>query len=233
MPNVMPESLAEQIIAAKIKEWEQKRKELKNVKSTEIHPFLTISRDFGCGEEEIIPKLEQTLKWNVYGRNLLDRLAQRETLSRGFIETLDEQRQTVVDDWVNFLIHSGAVLQKDYVLKISKLIQVIAHQESAIFLGRGANFILKDKRIGLRIKLTATFAYRVQNIMKLRTLSEKEAEDLVRQKDKERIGFVREYFAKEAIGGCEVDMIINTSTLNGDLICKIIEFALEEKKSKR
>ncbi len=149
MPTTLPEPIADQIIADKIKEWEQKKQELKvgkGIKEIKPHPFLTIARDFGCREEEIIPGLEKSLGWKVYGRNMLDHLARREQLSRSFIETLDEHRQNLIENWINFLIHSGSIMQHDYVVKISRLIKVIVAQENAIFLGRGINYILEDKK---------------------------------------------------------------------------------------
>ena len=91
MYNVIPESIAEQIIARKIEEWNDKRKLLKQ-NQTEVHHFVAVTRDFGCHEEEIIPRLEETLSWNVYGKNLLNHIAEREELSRNFLETLDEKK---------------------------------------------------------------------------------------------------------------------------------------------
>ena len=70
-------------------------------------------------------------------------------------------------------------MQHDYVVKISRLIKVIVAQENAIFLGRGINYILEDKREGLRVRLTAPLTQRIKNISQLRNISEKEAEELI------------------------------------------------------
>ncbi len=234
MPTVIPTSLADQIIAAKISEWEQKRKEAKETKKQkemETHPFLTISRDFGCGEEEIIPKLEKDLKWKVYGRNLLDHLAQREGLSRGFMETLDEQKKSMLDNWIQFLTRSGAVLQDDYVIKISKMMKVIVSHESAIILGRGANYVLNDKKEGLNVKLTAPFGHRVENIMAHRGITKAKAQKLVSDTDKERREFIDRYFnfSREHRVAVPFDLTVNTKYISNKLICKAIVMILEEK----
>ena len=233
MTTTLPESLTEKIIAEKINEWELKKQQEK-IKSDQakiaVYPFLAVSRDFGCGEEKIIPQLEQTLGWKVYGRNLLDSLAVHEGLSRRFLETLDEHRQSLVDTWVNYLIHSGAILPKDYVVRISKLIKVIVTHESAIILGRGCNYILGDKKEGLRIRLTAPFADRVKNIAGLRSIPEKEAEKIVRETDRERRNFLKSYFDKDMDDPSRFDLVFNTSTVGLDKICKTIELLLEDKK---
>lgn len=228
MSEVIPVSIAEKIIEEKIREWNEKRKRLKQ-SQTEVHHFIAITRDFGCHEEEIIPRLEVALGWKVYGKDLLNHLAEREELSRSFLETLDEKKQTQVDDWVNHLIHSGSILQKDYVLRITRLMETVVANENAILLGRGSNFILKERKEGLRIKLTAPFDDRVKNIMEVRSLPLKEADQLVREKDKERAEFIKAYFKVDATFGSEYDMSFNTSAINTDLICDVAKFALKEK----
>jgi len=233
MNSTLPESLTEKIIAEKINEWELKKQQEKikrDQTKIAVHPFLAVSRDFGCGEEKIIPQLEQTLGWKVYGRNLLDSLAVHEGLSRRFIETLDEHRQPLMDKWVNYLIHSGAILPEDYVIRISKLIKVIVAHESAIILGRGCNYILGDKKEGLRIRLTAPFADRVKKIAGLRNVPEKEAEKMVGETDRERRNFLKSYFGKDMDDPSRFDLVFNTSTIGLERICKTIELLLEDKK---
>ena len=233
MTSTLPETLTEKIIAEKIIEWEIQKQQEK-IKSDqakiEVFPFLAVSRDFGCGEETIIPRLEQTLGWKVYGRNLLDSLAVSEGLSRRFMETLDEHRQPLMDKWVNYLIHSGAILPEDYVVRISKLIKVIVAHESAIIIGRGCNFILGDKKEGLRIRLTAPFADRVIKIANLRSISDKEAEKLVEETDRERRNFLKSYFGKGMDDPSRFDLVFNTSNLSLEKICQMIESLLEDKK---
>lgn len=69
----------------------------------------------------------------------------RDEVSSAVLETLDEKKKGNVFDWVNYILSSGVILQKDYVLKVSRLIKTIVLQESAIILGRGGNHILKGK----------------------------------------------------------------------------------------
>lgn len=232
MPTVIPESLAERIIAEKIREWTEKRKNLEeqaDLETIKVHPFLAIARDFGSGEEEILPQLGKALQWKIYGRNLLDFIAQRELLSRDFMETLDEQKQNQLDNWVNFLVRSRTILQNDYVLKISRLMKVIVAQENAILLGRGAHLILKENKEGLRIKLTAPFDRRVQNIMQLKNISKDEAEKMVLQKDKERKEFLQSYFNKDTRDAVDFDLIFNTQNVDADMIGNIVHMILDGK----
>jgi cytidylate kinase len=228
MSNAIPESIAEQIIAEKIQEWNDNRKRAKK-SQTEDHHFIAIARDFGCHEEEIIPRLEGALGWRVYGRDLINHIAEREELSRNFLETLDEKKQTQVDDWINYLIHSGAILQKDYVLRISRLMEAIVRNENAILLGRGANYILKGRKEGLRVKLTAPFENRVENIMEVRDITSIAAQQLIRKMDIERTEFINAYFKVDSTDGSEFDIAFNTAVINTDQICKNVQFILKEK----
>ncbi len=229
MPTTMPETLAEKIIGEKIAEWEAHKKQEKE-KKIEIFPFLTISRQFGCGEESLVPELEKALGWKVYGRNLLDHMAQRENLSRSFIETLDEHNRNGIDDWINYLIKSGAILQKDYVIKISQFMKVIVAQESAIILGRGGNRILADQKQGLNIRFVAPLEDRVKNIAALRKISATDARKMIQTTDKEREQFNKHYFSDDINDSSNFDTCFNTSSLSQDNICKTIALLSEEKQ---
>jgi len=229
MPTTMPETLAEKIIGEKIAEWEAHKKQEKE-KKIEIFPFLTISRQFGCGEESLVPELEKALGWKVYGRNLLDHIAQRENLSRSFIETLDEHNRNGIDDWINYLIKPGAILQKDYVIKISQFMRVIVAQESAIILGRGGNHILADQKQGLNIRFVAPLEDRVKNIAALRKISATDARKMIQTTDEEREQFNKHYFSEDINDSSNFDACFNTSSLSQDNICKTIALMSEEKQ---
>jgi cytidylate kinase len=231
MINVIPDTLAEKIISGKIKEWENKRKMEKEAVKRKPNPFLTISRDFGCGEERIIPALEKEFGWHVYGKDLLNFVVEKEGLNRAVLETLDEKRQADVFDWVNYIMSSGSIPQKDYVVKVSHLIKTIVLQESAIILGRGGNYILRGKPEGLRIKITAPFDDRVDNISQLRKLALQDAKNLVSQMDKERKDFIDSYFHGNDQGFEDFDLVINTKSFSDNSICKMTRIALEEKTS--
>ena len=230
MVNIIPVSLAEKIMTEKIKEWEEKRRKGQKLEKPEPYPFLTVSRDFGCGEESIIPALEKEFGWHVYGEDLLNYVVERDGVSHALLETLDEKKKSAALDWVNYILGSGVIHQKDYVLKISRLMKTIILQESAIILGRGGNYILKEKPEGLRIKLTAPFENRVSHISQTRKMTMENAKDLVSQKDRERREFIDSYFHGNGDDLEELDLVFNTKSFTESSICKITNFAMEERK---
>ncbi len=236
MANVLPEVQADKMIQDKISEWETGKAQLKTAQkeaAIRAHPFLTVSRDFGCGEETLVPLIEKTLGWKVYGRNLMDHIAERDSLSRGFIETLDEHHINLLDQWITFLIRTGAILPNDYIVKLSKMMRVIVSHESAIFVGRGANYILGEKNEGLFIKLTAPFDYRVQHIARLKDLPEKEAETRVRSIDVERGEFIKQYFKRDQEEPSDFDIIFNTKMVPADAICRLLVELLKARSESR
>ena len=232
MSTTLPESHTEKIIAEKIIEWETKKKGL-STQSREFgaHPFIAISRDYGCGEEKLVPQFEKTFGWRVYGRNLLDHIANRDALSRQFMETLDEHHENQLEQWVNYLISSGSLLSSDYMIKLSKLIKVIVTHENAIFLGRGANYILQDNPHGVFVKLTAPLNDRIRHIARLKNVSESEAEEMVEQIDRERREFIQQHFQKEVEDPSQFDIVLNTQSMPAEIICKMIAMVLDIKKT--
>ena len=232
MVNIIPDSLAEKIISEKIREWQAKRNKESEVVETNSNQFLTVSRDFGCREETIIPALEKEFGWHVYGKDLLNFVVEREGVSRAVLETLDEKRKGQVYDWVNYILGTGVIIQKDYVLKISHLIKTIVMQESAIILGRGGNHILKNKPEGLRIKITAPLDERISHISQYRAITLEEAKELVRQMDNERQGFIDVYFHENEQDTEDFDLVFNTKSFTDNAICNITHLAMNERVAK-
>ena len=153
----------------------------------------------------------------------------RDEVSSAVLETLDEKKKGNVFDWVNYILSSGVILQKDYVLKVSRLIKTIVLQESAIILGRGGNHILKGKPEGLRIKLTAPFDDRVSHISQIREMGLARAKELVLQNDHDRKEFIDNYFQGADKDLENFDLVFNTKSFSEKSICNITQFAMKEK----
>lgn len=232
MSATLPESIAEKIIEDKIQEWEAKKTgRARTATAIGAFPFIAISRDYGCLEEKLIPLFEKTFQWKVYGRNLLDHIASRDALSRSFIETLDEHHANQLDQWIHYLISSGALRSDEYMVKLSKLMKVIVTHESAIFIGRGAHYILADKPHGVFVKLTAPFTYRAAHIARLKNLSQSEAESQVRCIDRERQEFIHHHFKQDIEDASHFDLSLNTQTIPADKVCQLVARVLEIKTS--
>lgn len=221
--NTLPESMVEKIISEKIKEWHQKKEKKPDGDSLAMFPSVALSREFGCQEEVLIPKLEQTLGWKVYGKNVLDHICQREGLSRDVMDTVDDQTHSKIKQWVQHLTHSGTLSQADYVQQISKYIRVIAGHESAIFLGRGAGYILSENPDCLKVLLTAPFEKRVAHVMELREIDQPSAEKLVHETDEGRAKFIQKYFGQKPKSIDAYDVVLNTATVSEDAICQTIK----------
>ncbi|MGP0567198.1 MULTISPECIES: AAA family ATPase [unclassified Nitrospina] len=232
MSATLPESIAEKIIEDKIQEWEAKKRG-RSGKEPGIgaYPFIAISRDYGCLEEKLIPLFEKKFQWKVYGRNLLDHIASRDALNRSFIETLDEHHANQLDQWIHYLISSGALRPDEYLVKLSKLMKVIVTHEAAIFVGRGAHYILADKPHGVFVKLTAPFAYRAEHIARLKNISQTEAETLVRRIDRERQEFIQHHFKQDIEDASHFDLSLNTRTIPADMVCQLVGRVMEIKTS--
>ncbi|MFQ5444067.1 MAG: AAA family ATPase, partial [Nitrospinales bacterium] len=81
-------------------------------------------------------------------------------------------------------------------------------------------------------RLAAPFSQRVKNIMQFKNISEKEAEKLVFETDKDRKNYVNDYFDQDINDCAGYDIVLNTATTDGDTICKLIVQLMEMKKAK-
>ena len=141
---------------------------------------ITIGRQLGSGGREIGQKLSARLGVAYYDKELI-RIASRESgLKEEFFERVDEQkhfslfpglfgmRTSVTDDFF-----SNYYLSNETLFKIqSDVMRRLAEEGSSIFVGRCADYILKDRRDCLNLFISAnTVNNHRQNIIRKMGLS--------------------------------------------------------------
>ena len=183
---------------------------------------ITIGRQLGSGGRETGLKLAESLGISFYDKELI-RLASRESgLNEKVFENADEKKRFNIF-WGLFGIHSsthtpeiysGYYLSNETLFKIqSDVIRSLAEKKSCLFVGRCADYILKDHSRRLSIFITADINDRVNRVMEIHGISEKKARDLIDRTDKQRSSYYN-YFSGKSWGEAEsYHMSVNTSVL--------------------
>lgn len=94
-----------------------------------------------------------------------------------------------------------------------KLIIEIAQKGSAIFLGRGANYFLKDVRPNFSVFVYANLTDRIKRISALQNISESEARKTIEKNDLERNRYMRPLTRLEWTDARNYSLCLNTSTV--------------------
>ena len=177
-------------------------------------PVITVSRQLGSGGTEIAKRLGQELGWNVWDRDIIDKIADDANTNREMVELLDERGVSVFEELFRALFSVTSTLTWETYLKhLIGTIMVIGQQGKAIIVGRGANFILPEV---LNVRIIASFDYRLENLMKRNEISQREAERYIVQSDQDRADFINKAF------GADIDDVALY-----DLILRMDEFSLE------
>ncbi|MDR2058419.1 MAG: cytidylate kinase-like family protein [Dysgonamonadaceae bacterium] len=190
---------------------------------------ITIGRQLGSGGKQIGELLSQKLGIPCYDKELI-LLASRESgLGKEFFEKFDEKSS--YSFFTNLLAHhsgfindnAGNYLCNETLFQIqSDVIKKLAEKDSCIFVGRCADYILRNHPSLFSIFIHANLDDRIHRIMIEKKIVEKEAKNLIEQTDKKRAEYYNYYSNKTWGMSISYDLCINSSVLGIEGTSKFI-----------
>jgi cytidylate kinase len=189
----------------------------------EIHPCLTISRETGAGGAALARRLGGILKKDVLDREILDDMARRYNLSRDMLDFVDEKTSNWMLEIFGKWLARRVVTQSEYIVHLGQIVLLAAQSASALFVGRGAQFVLPADRT-LKVLLIGPLELRIAHIRETRHLSEAEAKRYIRETDEGRRDLVKKYFNREIGDPHHYDLVVNRAHIDlgaaADLIAR-------------
>jgi cytidylate kinase len=170
--------------------------------------FVTIARQAGAGGTEIGRLVGQRLGWEVYDLNLLDRVSQRFHEPRLMLDLVDETRSNWVYDILGTWMDQQVIPHEKFVAQLKRIVATAAHDGKAVFVGRGAQFLLPRPRV-LAVWITAPLEFRVTRIMVEKQMSRGDARQFIRETDEGRREFVKRFFHHDINDPLLYDLVIN------------------------
>lgn len=177
-----------------------------------LKPFVAISREAGAGGSPVGQIVGRMLGWEVLDRNILDRVAQRYKLSRPLLEMVDETRANWAFDVLGTWLDPKLIPHEKYVIHLGHVVLAAACQASAVYVGRGVQFLLPKDR-GLSVRIIASEAYRTQRIAERENLTQKQARLKMLNVDNGRRAFVRRFFHHDIDNAHLYDIVLNVERL--------------------
>lgn len=181
--------------------------------------FITIGRQFGSRGYAIGKSLAQKLGIGFYDKELINMASRKSGLGKELFENADEKtshsllggllglRNSMCDE-----TYLSNYLSNETLFKIqSEVIRDVSKKQSAVFVGRCADYVLKDDPNVLNVFVLADMAERVKNVSQDFQLSEKESLLLIQKTDKQRAAYYDYYTSKEWGKASSYHMCINTS----------------------
>ncbi|MDR2627390.1 MAG: cytidylate kinase-like family protein [Dysgonamonadaceae bacterium] len=192
--------------------------------------IVTIGRQLGSGGKIIGGLLSKSLNIPCYDKELIQLASRESGLGREFFEKADEN-DTFSLFGSFFSARSGFMGDNSYnylcnetLFKIqSDVIRDLAGKESCIFVGRCADYILRDHPRSVHIFIHADEKDRIRRVSSGNNITEKEAKALIEQTDKKRSGYYNYYSNKIWGMSTSYDLSINSSVLGIDATAVFLE----------
>lgn len=106
-----------------------------------------------------------------------------------------------------------SVAMEEYVRIVGLVIQNMAREGNVLIVGRGSQILLRDNPEALHVKIVAPLAYRVEKLMSLEGLSQREATQRILASDGARAEYLRRYYGVNWLDPQLYDLVINTGRI--------------------
>ena len=162
---------------------------------------VTISRQFGSGGHEIGELLSKKLGVSFIDREIIAETAKKSGLSEELIQAFDEKPTKSFLYSLVLGLNREKPENDEYDLPLPQqiflaernTIQAISEEKSAVFVGRCADYALRDIPGRIRVFIYAPFETRVRRIMERRNIDEDKAADLIHKIDTQRSNYYNYY----------------------------------------
>lgn len=191
--------------------------------SNDKNIIISVGRQLGSGGRIIARKLADDFGFGFYDRELLNLAAKESGFSEKFFEQNDEKK-----GFFRSLFHMHAPFVSDnnfYNNKLSQeslfkfqsdAIRKAAENGPCVFVGRCADYVLRDFSSMVSIFITADIDERAARVAKRYECTEEEARKIIESKEDGRSSYYNYYTGKTWGSGKSYDLCINSSVLGVD-----------------
>ena len=183
------------------------------------HIIINVGRQLGSGGHDIGRMLALDFQAKYYDRELLNLAAKESGLSEKIFEQNDEKKGFFRGLLNLGMPHLGGgsdkpgFTQESLFQFQSEAIQKAAKEGSCVFVGRCADYVLRDFSNVVNIFITASIGYRIEQIMNKQHLDFDAAQKFIEQKESDRASYYNYYTGKKWGAAESYDFCIDSSIL--------------------
>lgn len=194
---------------------------------------INIGRQLGSGGKEIGEKLAARLGIDFYDKELINLASDESGLCKEFFEKADEKAsQGIIGGLFGMrfpFISEGAMsctncLSNDALFKIqSDVIRHLAAEKSCVFVGRCADYILREHPRCVNVFISAAKKDRIERICQSSGIGEMAAEEMMEKADKKRSEYYN-YYSYKTWGAAETyHLCVDSSSLGIEETAHLVE----------
>jgi cytidylate kinase len=172
-------------------------------------PVITISRMYGSGGSAVAERVARALGWSLFDNAVVDAVAERTGLTRAEVSARDERIPSMVERLATTLSlgtpesmpaipEAPVLMTEERVVDITRrVIEEAVQQGPAVFVGRGAQCLLANRRDSLHVFCYASRPKLVEGAIQRLGVAAKDAERVVAEMNRNREQYVRRHFNRE------------------------------------
>ena len=195
--------------------------------------IITIGREYGSGGRQIGELVAKTLGIAYYDKKLITLAAQKSGLSDEFIANNEQRvRNGFMQNLAASAAYSSGFFSSQYLplsesifISEAQVIRDIAAKESAVIVGRCADFILKDRPDTLHIFIHSDMEHRAERIVRLYGETKQTPQKRLQEKDSKRKVYYKHYTNCNWGEAENYDLCLDSGTLGvdkcADIICDV------------
>lgn len=200
---------------------------------------IVIGRRIGAGGLETARRLSEKLGIRMYDKEILAEVAKKYGIRTEIMSKSDEKPsrrglKALVDIFHGneSNVSQNDMLSDDAIFSMqSNVISKIAEEESCIFVGRCADYILRDNPNCLNVFITADIKPRASRIAEKEGIPVYEARQRIEKSEKKRADYYNYFTFKKWGDSASYDLCIDSEKVGGiDNVVEIIMMALRQRK---
>ncbi len=185
------------------------------------HIIINVGRQLGSGGRDIGRMLAQEFGATYYDKELLNLAAQESGFSKEFFERNDERKgflrsflhlpYAIGSSSTNF--YQNNFSQEGLFKFQSDAIRKAAQEGSCVFLGRCADYVLRDFNDVVNVFITASLDFRIENVATKQGIGREEAMKLIENGERERANYYNYFTGKQWGHATSYDLCIDSSAI--------------------
>jgi cytidylate kinase len=185
--------------------------------------IITIARQTGSLANEIAAEVAERLNYTLVDQAKLQEAAEAYGMLKSELEGVHERRPTLVTRYLT-------MRHRAYLDMIQTIIYQYAREDDVVIMARGATVLLSDVPSALHVNIFAPFERRVEVIMAREGITRPLAEQIVRESDQDRAGYMRYLFDRDWMDPLLYDVLINTHVITREHASELIVEAAHAKE---
>lgn len=188
--------------------------------NTDKKIIINIGRQIGSGGRIIAKMLAEEFNCKFYDKELLDLAAKESGFSKKFFEQNDEQKgffKSLFHVRVPLMGESNFYkdnLSQDSLYKFqSDAIKKVAEESSCVFVGRTADYVLRDCKNTVSVFITANLDERIKAVCKRHDFDPATARKYIHSQEETRASYYNYYTGKTWGHSESYDLCVNSSLL--------------------